>query len=73
VTIDHPQNASKAFVGSGCGALSRLDSIDMAEKINDMMIHAEEKRESCILSARRYDWETITDIVENFYQSISRN
>jgi glycosyltransferase involved in cell wall biosynthesis len=73
VTIDHPQNASRVFAGSGCGALSRLDPIDLSRKINEMMIHAEEKREACISSARRYDWETITDSVEEYYRSISRN
>lgn len=72
VTIDHPQNASRVFAGSGCGVLSRLDPMDLSEKIHDMMIHAEEKHKACISSAGRYDWEIITDIVENYYQSISR-
>jgi glycosyltransferase involved in cell wall biosynthesis len=71
VTIDHPQNASRFFVGSGCGALSRLDPIDLADKIHEMLIHSGEKRDACIMSARKYDWETITDSIEEYYQSIS--
>ena len=73
VTIDHPQNASRAFISSTCGALSRLDSIDMTEKINNVMIHARDMNTTCISIARGYDWETITDIVENYYEDISRN
>jgi glycosyltransferase involved in cell wall biosynthesis len=73
VTIDHPQNASRVFAGSDCGALSRLDSIDLSSKINEMMIHADEMHDACLSRARRYDWETITDSVEDYYHSIIRN
>jgi glycosyltransferase involved in cell wall biosynthesis len=36
-----------------------------------MMFHAEEKRESCRARARMFDWEAITDSIEEYYQSIS--
>jgi glycosyltransferase involved in cell wall biosynthesis len=72
VTIDHPQNASRVFTSSGCGALSRLDPIDLAKKIHETIIHAGEMRESCISRARKYDWETITDMVEAYYRKIKR-
>jgi glycosyltransferase involved in cell wall biosynthesis len=71
VTIDHPQNASRFFAGSGCGTLSRLDPLDLADKIQNMMFHAEEKRESCRARARMFDWEAITDSIEEYYHSIS--
>jgi glycosyltransferase involved in cell wall biosynthesis len=71
ITIDHPRNASTVFAGHGCGALSRLDSEDMALKINEILVNTAERSANCRDKAQEYDWNVITDYLEGYYQKIS--
>jgi len=68
VTLDHPKNASKDFVRDGYGALAILDARDIAEKIQEVLGGIEKMKVSTI--ARNYDWEVITDTIENYYSGI---
>jgi glycosyltransferase involved in cell wall biosynthesis len=71
VTIDHPQNASRVFARSGCGRLSTLDPTDLSESISMVLAKSEERGPACISVARQYDWEKITDRIEEYYSIIS--
>ncbi|HON82270.1 MAG TPA: glycosyltransferase family 4 protein [Methanoregulaceae archaeon] len=71
VTIDHPQNASAVFAGHGCGALSRLDSKDMAIKIHEVLADTSRRSAICRQKAQGYDWNVITDYLEEHYHRIS--
>jgi L-malate glycosyltransferase len=68
VTVDHPKNASRAFVGDGCGALAALDAHDVAEKIQEVL-ERKEPLENC-KTAREYDWDSITNTIEEYYRMV---
>jgi glycosyltransferase involved in cell wall biosynthesis len=70
VTIDHPKNASRVFTGDGCGLDSSLDARDVAEKIRTLLSAGEETRERCRIKGREYDWEAITDMIEEYYRKV---
>ena len=70
VTIDHPKNASRVFAGEGCGLLSSLDARDVAEKIRTLLSAGEETRDMCRYKAREYDWEAITEMIEEYYRKV---
>lgn len=72
VTIDHPKNASRVFVGEGCGLLSSLDATDIAEKIQALLFEGEDTRVRCRMKAHEYEWEAIIDRVEEFYRKVGR-
>jgi glycosyltransferase involved in cell wall biosynthesis len=70
VTIDHPKNAARVFVKERCGALSALDAADLADKITEMMVRGREETEGCHRMVRGYDWERITDLIEEYYTTV---
>ena len=70
VTVDHPKNASKAFISDGCGALSTLDAGDLSAQIQAVLEEKGNDWSRCCMRAREYEWENITDLVENYYRRV---
>lgn len=67
VTIDHPKNASRVFTRDGCGVLSSLDPLDLSHKIQVLLERGDSDRNVLRMKASEYDWEKITDIIEDYY------
>ncbi|MCG7855008.1 MAG: glycosyltransferase family 4 protein [Methanoregulaceae archaeon] len=70
VTIDHPKNASRVFAGNGCGVLSALDAADLSQKIRAILEGEGIGGLPCRLKAHQYEWEAITDMVEDYYRRV---
>jgi glycosyltransferase involved in cell wall biosynthesis len=73
VTIDHPANAIRDLITVNNGFLCSLSAEDLADTICLALRHHKEMRNSCILSAKSFDWEHITSDIEAFYQSVVTN
>lgn len=70
VTIDHPGNASREFASGGCGRLARLDPGDLARVIGEVLSSLGNNRDTCQLRASSYDWNAVTDRIENYYTDV---
>jgi glycosyltransferase involved in cell wall biosynthesis len=70
VTIDHPKNASRVFIRNGCGFLSTLDARDLSDKIQALLNGKGTDVLHCRMKAREYEWDAITDQVEDYYRRI---
>ena len=70
VTIDHPGNASREFASGGCGRLARLDPGDLARVIGEVLSSLGNNRDTCQLRASSYDWDAVTDRIEDYYIDI---
>ena len=73
VTVDHPKNASRVFAQDGCGLLSSLDAKDLSEKIQVLLKREESDRNVLRMKASEYDWEKITDVLEDYYSTVMKN
>jgi glycosyltransferase involved in cell wall biosynthesis len=67
VTVNHPKNASRVFARDGCGLLSSLDVDELTEKIQAILSAGEDQRSQCRMRSRKYDWDEITNMIENYY------
>jgi glycosyltransferase involved in cell wall biosynthesis len=67
VTIDHPKNASRVFARDGCGLMSSLDATDLSEKIQEILLGGKDNRFQCRWKACEFEWEAITDMIEDYY------
>ncbi|MBQ6220856.1 MAG: glycosyltransferase family 4 protein [Methanosphaera sp.] len=75
ITLDDSMNAAKDLITESNGWLVKDDSSELAElliKIIDEGI-PDDLRESCRLSAEKYDWKHITSQTEEYYLSICEN
>ena len=70
VTIDHPGNASREFACNGCGRLAHLDPEDLAITLREVLSGKGMNRANCRSKASSYEWNAITDMVEDFYSVI---
>lgn len=70
VTIDHPKNASRVFAANRCGVLSTLDPSDLSGKILSVLEGSSVSAMECRTVARRYDWEVITDMIDEYYHGV---
>ncbi len=71
VTIDHPANAIRDLINGNNGFLCSLSAGDLAGTIRLALQRHKEMRDSCILSARAFDWERITADIEEFYHTVT--
>lgn len=67
VTTDHPANAIRDLITGENGVLSSLSEEVLAQNIRHVLRNHEQMKESCIASARHYDWSYIADTCETFY------
>jgi hypothetical protein len=72
VTIDHPKNASMIFASHGCGAVAALDARDLAQKIQAVLASGKDSSVVCRSKALTYEWEAITDRIEENYREVGR-
>lgn len=70
VTTDDPGNASRMFARDGCGQLSALDAGDLAAKVGMVLSGEGYDPVACRERAQGYDWEVVTDRVEEYYRGI---
>ena len=47
-----------------------LDAMDVAEKTRILLSAGEESRDMCIMKSRGYDWEAITDMIEEYDREV---
>jgi glycosyltransferase involved in cell wall biosynthesis len=73
VTIDHPKNASRVFARDGCGLMSSLDPLDLSGKIQVLLESGGSDKSMLRMKASEYDWEKITDMVEDYYSIVTKN
>lgn len=70
VTVDEPGNASRVFARDGCGLLCALNAGDLAEKVRTLLAGSGNDPKACRERVRAYDWEVVTDQLEEYYDSL---
>ena len=70
VTVNHKRNAACDLINDGNGFICELTEGDMAEKILTGLDKRKDMKTKCIESAKRYDWDSISTLVESFYESL---
>ena len=76
VTIDHPDNATKEFCHSKCGLVVEPREISIAEAITQLFNNEELWKElsfNALNFAKKYDWDIITNYVEDFFGRVVKN
>jgi len=70
VTIEHPSNAAQDLVTDGKnGYICKVSEADLAAKLEMALEPGVNWQGRCKESAGRYDWDTIVDTIEGFYQT----
>lgn len=70
VTINHKDNAAKDLIGAGKnGYICNLDGESIAQRIGEIIKKGEDikTKQSCINSAKKYDWNKIVEEVKEAY------
>ncbi|MDD1711079.1 MAG: glycosyltransferase family 4 protein [Methanoregulaceae archaeon] len=70
ITTDHPANASREFASGGCGRLVKLDPGDLARVLAEVLSSSGINRDTCRMRASSYDWDAVTDRIEDYYAGI---
>ncbi|MEM2144031.1 MAG: glycosyltransferase family 4 protein [Candidatus Jordarchaeaceae archaeon] len=69
MTVNHKMNAVCEFVRNGeNGFICRLSAKDIADKI--LAAFDFQSKNKCIETAKKYDWNYITDLAETYYEEI---
>jgi glycosyltransferase involved in cell wall biosynthesis len=74
LTVDHPDNGAKDVCVEGNGVIVPPDSASIASAVLKMLSNESEwnmMREASLQYAKKCDWDTITDKVEVYFDSIA--
>ena len=70
VTVNHKMNAACDFITNNeNGFICELSEEDVAEKILRGLDEGKDMERKCIESARRYDWDNITNLTGELYET----
>ena len=75
ITLDDPMNAAKDLIDQSNGWLIKDDSDELAKLLIEIINNgiSNDFRNSCRLSAKKYDWNHITTLTENYYSYVLKN
>jgi len=76
VTINHPDNAVTEFCRFKCGLMVEPDEISIAAAITQLFNNEELWKELSVNAfkfAKKYDWDIITNYVEDFFGEVVNN
>ena len=69
VTVNHKSNAARDFIIDGNGFVCELSEGDLAEKIFMGLDERKTMKGKCIENAKKYDWNEIVDLTENYFKA----
>jgi glycosyltransferase involved in cell wall biosynthesis len=76
VTINHPDNATKELCQFKCGLMAEPRETSIATTITQLFGNRKlwnELNVNALKFAKKYDWDTITDHVEDFFLEVVKN
>jgi glycosyltransferase involved in cell wall biosynthesis len=76
ITINHPDNATKELCQFKCGLIAEPHETSIAAAITQLFSNEElwnELHVNALNFAKKYDWDTITNHVENFFGEVVKN
>lgn len=71
VTIDHPMNAARHLITGRNGTTCALSDTAIASGIREMLTGGPAMRSDCIAFAERYNWDTIAESLDSYYQRLT--